>query len=218
MDLIFKQEVDDETFEILKKEKVSQFNWRVFGLNLDNMSFSFDGRKFDKLDLLNRDEKFLFLLLRCKKLSFLFVNKLGVLLKYKFNNIVVINNSNGVTDEFGKTSISFDGMSYSGESYGDYEFLYPKSNELKRVDINMDDVDSAIKGLYTNLQSRFLKHGVGAFSTQHEILGVLMEEMKELTDAMHSNDKESIEKELLDIICPALLGYVCVKNNLIIIK
>ena len=48
------------------------------------------------------------------------------------------------------------------------------------------------------LAARGKKHGFHAFNSKHEMYGVLMEEIRELEAAIHSNDLNHIDAEALD--------------------
>ena len=48
------------------------------------------------------------------------------------------------------------------------------------------------------LTARGKKHGFHAFNSKHEMYGVLMEEIRELEAAIHSNDLNHIDAEALD--------------------
>lgn len=50
------------------------------------------------------------------------------------------------------------------------------------------------------------KHGLGAYISNHEALGIITEEYQELVDAVRSNDPVDIANEILDI------AAACVKS------
>lgn len=60
---------------------------------------------------------------------------------------------------------------------------------------------------------KIIEKGDHAFSSSHEILGILEEEMHELREAVRSGDKDELSSELLDICVGALFGLVSVDNN-----
>jgi len=86
---------------------------------------------------------------------------------------------------------------------------------MDRVKLSREDVSEAMKRVEAALYARLDEKGYGTFSSTHEIRGVLDEEYNELREAMHANDYEAIESELLDLAVGAIFGYACVNGNFI---
>ena len=63
------------------------------------------------------------------------------------------------------------------------------------------------------LESRLRERGTGIFISQHEILGIVYEEMSEYVGAVHKNDHDAQEKELLDIAVAAVWGIVSIRSH-----
>jgi len=70
----------------------------------------------------------------------------------------------------------------------------------EKLNISMDDFRAT-------LSYRLDQKGRGIFVSSHEVLGVINEEMHELTDAIKSNDPEKILDELMDVVIAAFYGY-----------
>src|ERR1035437_25210 len=59
-----------------------------------------------------------------------------------------------------------------------------------------------------------LEHkGNGIFVSSHEILGCLMEEVREFEDAVRSNDLNKLKEELTDILVVALHGLASIESG-----
>ena len=78
---------------------------------------------------------------------------------------------------------------------------------MTRDNISPAAVDTAMGSLRIKLNKTLEKKGWGAFTSPHEVLGSLTEEMKELTDAVHENDIPNFREELLDIAISAIFAY-----------
>lgn len=76
-----------------------------------------------------------------------------------------------------------------------------------RKQIDPDVIDQVLDTVRKNLYDQLLEKGYGGFISNHEIYGVLAEEMTEYLDAVHANKKD-IEKinELSDIAVGAIFG------------
>ncbi len=84
----------------------------------------------------------------------------------------------------------------------------------ERTQISNEQIDVGLLRLSVELRERMEKHGWGTFSSRHEILGAITEEMHELEDAVRtSKDGEEIADELMDIAVGALFGHICVKEG-----
>jgi NTP pyrophosphatase (non-canonical NTP hydrolase) len=84
-----------------------------------------------------------------------------------------------------------------------------------RTQLNKDQIDLGIEKLTIQLLKTLQKKGYGTFASSHEILGVLKEEFDEFADAIHSNNREELKKELMDIAVVCVFGYVCLKEDAI---
>ena len=83
----------------------------------------------------------------------------------------------------------------------------------KRKEITTDQVNLGVDDFIKKLFERLEQKGYGTFSSKHEILGILKEEMNEVEDAVHQNNNEELEQELLDVAVGCIFGYVCIKNK-----
>lgn len=64
----------------------------------------------------------------------------------------------------------------------------------------------ALQLLEEALEERAQKHGPGGYVSRHELLGILLEEQRELEEAIHSDDAERVADELLDIGAVVVFG------------
>jgi len=83
--------------------------------------------------------------------------------------------------------------------------------EHQRPELTMEEVRQAVEVFEDALMMRLGEHGYGAFSSIHEVLGVVDEEHGEMKDAVRDNDLDQVAQELLDIAVPAVFGYACIK-------
>ncbi len=77
-----------------------------------------------------------------------------------------------------------------------------------RVEVTKEDRKRLLDYISICLEKRIEQKGSGSFVSSHEILGVVAEEYDELKDAVRSNNKEEVQKELMDVIIGALWGLV----------
>jgi len=82
-----------------------------------------------------------------------------------------------------------------------------------RQHISPEATEAAGKAFFEKLEFRLREKGMGTSASRHEILGVLTEEFKELTDAVQSNVIEDFEAELLDLMVGAYWGLASIKNG-----
>lgn len=75
-----------------------------------------------------------------------------------------------------------------------------------RVEVQDAEMAAAFAMLGEGLKRRLLKHGKKSFIGNHETLGVIQEEMVELTLAIQSNVDADVLAELLDVGVGALFG------------
>jgi len=77
---------------------------------------------------------------------------------------------------------------------------------MTRRQVSQQEIDMAIEVLRSRLERKLLKHGYGAYASPHEVLGIIVEEHKELVDAVHANDRDNTIEELLDIAVGCVFG------------
>lgn len=69
------------------------------------------------------------------------------------------------------------------------------------------DIDRTLRKILLKLRADLRSKGRGAFVSSHEIYGILAEELNvELLDAIHANDPQQIQKELIDVAVGALFA------------
>jgi NTP pyrophosphatase (non-canonical NTP hydrolase) len=82
-----------------------------------------------------------------------------------------------------------------------------------RVQVEEEHIRQGLKFLTQKLRYRLEEKGKGTFSSRHEILGVLEEEMYELRRAVCGENNIRVADELLDVAVAAVYGYICVLNG-----
>lgn len=82
-----------------------------------------------------------------------------------------------------------------------------------RVKVEKFFIDVAQHDIRAKLEQRLQQHGPGSYIGPHEGLGILTEEYDELIDAVRSNDRAQVEKELIDIAVGALFGVASLRAN-----
>lgn len=75
-----------------------------------------------------------------------------------------------------------------------------------RAIVETKHIIPALDAIETMLYQRLAKHGPGAFVSDHEALGVLVEEYDELIDAIRANDPAYVRNEWLDVAVVALFA------------
>lgn len=73
----------------------------------------------------------------------------------------------------------------------------------------MNEAQYTARG-YVALQADYAERRWGPFTSAHEGYGVLCEEVNELLDAIHANDREAVEREACQVSAVALrLAEAC---------
>lgn len=84
----------------------------------------------------------------------------------------------------------------------------------QRLQLTEQQLDDTMRGIWNKTLFRFEQKGHGAFASSHEILGILSEEMLEITEAIHENQTQSeIVEELKDIAVAALFGIASIRSG-----
>jgi hypothetical protein len=84
---------------------------------------------------------------------------------------------------------------------------------MSRPAITGAELDDIIREVQRMLYKRIEQHGDGAFSSSHEILGILNEEMHEYLLEVCANDREGQVRELIDVAVGAIFGAASVKSG-----
>jgi len=82
----------------------------------------------------------------------------------------------------------------------------------ERFEISDKQSDEVISKLFEMIDYQTKSKGKGEFVSTHEILGVVTEEWKELTDATQSNNFHNVREELMDIAVAAVWGIASINN------
>lgn len=86
----------------------------------------------------------------------------------------------------------------------------PRRRTWNRPDTTQEDLESAVRATLEKLNARLKEKGISSFASKHEILGILVEEMRELEDAVRAHgNPNGFKEELLDIAVGAIYGIAC---------
>ena len=84
---------------------------------------------------------------------------------------------------------------------------------MNRKKVSAEALEYALKEARSELTRRLIQKGCGGFASTHEIFGVLMEEMDELSEALHANDQKWFVAELKDVVVAALFSLASIHDN-----
>jgi hypothetical protein len=84
-----------------------------------------------------------------------------------------------------------------------------------RLIVDDEHVRTAIGLVVANLERRLKEKGKGTFASKHEILGIIHEELFELTQAIHAHGgvHKEIADELSDIAVACIYGIACIEAD-----
>jgi len=85
-----------------------------------------------------------------------------------------------------------------------------RSEQGNRPIISAEQIDDAIDKIITAAGERLHEKGHGAWTSRHEILGIVSEEFRELENAVHREDDQRIVEELKDIAVGAIFSIACI--------
>ena len=89
-----------------------------------------------------------------------------------------------------------------------------RSEKAHRPRINKGRLDDASRIVKQRLFERLKEKGFGAWTSRHEILGILEEEYNvELKEAVHSGDITDIKRELIDVAVGCLFAIACIDSD-----
>jgi NTP pyrophosphatase (non-canonical NTP hydrolase) len=84
---------------------------------------------------------------------------------------------------------------------------------MKRKEVSTKALKYALDEARSELSRRLGQKGYGGFVSTHEMFGKLMEEVNELSEALHDNDQEQFIAELKDIVVAALFSLASIHDN-----
>ena len=84
---------------------------------------------------------------------------------------------------------------------------------MSRKEVSTKALTYALDEARSELSKRLSQKGYGGFASTHEMFGVLMEEVNELSEALHDNDQEQFVSELKDIVVAALFSLASIHDN-----
>lgn len=84
---------------------------------------------------------------------------------------------------------------------------------MKRKEVSTKTLQYALDEAKSELSRRLGQKGYGGFTSTHEMFGVLMEEVNELSEALHDNNQEQFVAELKDIVVAALFSLASIHDN-----
>lgn len=79
---------------------------------------------------------------------------------------------------------------------------------MKRPQVPDAAIYDALDYVRKQLEERIHEKGRGIFISPHEALGIITEEFHEYLDAVHNDSPISRERELMDIIVPAIFEII----------
>jgi hypothetical protein len=81
---------------------------------------------------------------------------------------------------------------------------------MPRNEIDESAILDCFKKIEAKLIQRFEEKGTKSFTSSHEAMGVIDEEVDEAKLAVHDNDHKQLEEEFLDIIIAAMVGVMSI--------
>lgn len=84
---------------------------------------------------------------------------------------------------------------------------------MARVEASDEVISSTMTSIFGATQNQIARKGRLTFTSTHECLGVLEEEMHELREAVRLNRNGSVQKELHDIAVAALWSLVSIHHG-----
>lgn len=84
---------------------------------------------------------------------------------------------------------------------------------MQRIDVSDKVLFDVLEAATLSLGKKLEKHGRGAYVSSHESLGFLVEEIKELIDAIHQNDAKATVEEWYDVIVVGLFAVASAINK-----
>lgn len=88
-----------------------------------------------------------------------------------------------------------------------------RPNPHHRKQISIQECCAAINAIMQKMEARLEEKGYGSFTSIHEVLGMLTEEYQEIIDAVHLNDWDELDKELLDLAVGAIFSLACLRSG-----
>lgn len=74
-------------------------------------------------------------------------------------------------------------------------------------------IEEAFEQVRRMLNVRLAEKGHGSYASTHEALGIIVEELRELEDAIHKNDEFGFREELTDIAVGAIFAIASSLNK-----
>lgn len=84
-----------------------------------------------------------------------------------------------------------------------------------RKQVSFETITNAVATTERRLFARLDQKGYGTFASKHEILGILQEEMYEVTRAVHRETHLDLISELEDVAVAAIFGIACIRDQAI---
>lgn len=94
--------------------------------------------------------------------------------------------------------------------------MAPVGGKLNRPAVSHNQILDGLSHIQSSLERRLKEKGNGSYASRHEILGILIEEMDELIEAVRLDGKKGFiqfKKELMDIVVGAAFGFICLENK-----
>ena len=84
---------------------------------------------------------------------------------------------------------------------------------MNRKEVSTKALTYALDEAKSELGRRLSEKGYGGFASTHEMFGKLIEEVDELSEALHDNDQEQFVAELKDVVVAALFSLASIHDN-----
>lgn len=84
---------------------------------------------------------------------------------------------------------------------------------INREQVTDTEIERAMTLFRQAIESRIQKHGRGKWVSSHEGLGITVEEVHELTMAIHANDHKETKEEFLDVAVCGFWGSLSLCSN-----
>ena len=89
----------------------------------------------------------------------------------------------------------------------------PRIGLIDRPELIDEDLNIGIRRLQKEVARQLNEKGNGAFVTRHEILGAVVEEVHELTEAVRSKHSHEVANELYDVAVVCIVGAVSIESG-----
>jgi NTP pyrophosphatase (non-canonical NTP hydrolase) len=83
----------------------------------------------------------------------------------------------------------------------------------EREILTVEDLELAVENVRLKMLARLEEKGPGAYSSRHECLGIVEEEMHELVEAVRSGRFRDVINELMDVAVGCVFGIASIESG-----